>query len=254
MENYYDTKSDSAQKGNFIKLPEIIVALDTKELNFVTQLIDDIGDEVNYYKVGLESFVYFGHKIIDIIKSKNKKIFLDLKFHDIPNTVSNATLSAAELGVDIVNLHCQGGLQMLKAASEALLEFCHKRNIPKPLLIGVTLLTSLDINYLKEMKIGFESELHYVLHLAKIAKKANLDGVVSSALETKLIKENIGEDFITITPGIRPIFASLDDQKRVATPKDAVNMKTDFIVIGRPITKHSNPRQAVKLIKKEMSI
>jgi orotidine-5'-phosphate decarboxylase len=254
MENENKPENVCPQYNKPAKTPEIIVALDTRDLDFIKKLIDDLDKDITYYKVGLESFVYFGHKIIEIIKSKGKKIFLDLKFHDIPNTVSNSTISAAELGIDMVNLHCQGGLQMLKMASETLSEFCYKKNVAKPLLIGVTLLTSLDSNYLKEMKIGYKSELDYVLYLSEIAKKAKLDGVVSSALETRQIKEQLGENFLTITPGIRPKFASNDDQKRVVTPIDAVNMKTDFIVIGRPITKHNNPKYAVKLIKEEMSI
>ncbi len=232
--------------------PEIIVALDFKDIDSAKNIVDILEDEIAYYKVGLESFVSFGIELIDYLKSKNKKIFLDLKFHDIPNTVSSVALASLKYGVDIINLHIQGGLEMMKATVENLNEKCMKDNIKKPLVIGVTMLTSLDENYFKEYKLNFNNTLDYVLHLAALAKKSGLDGVVSSAMETKLIKDNLGKDFITVTPGIRPAFAVANDQKRVVTPKDAKNLGTDYMVIGRPITQSKNPVNAVKLIKEEL--
>ncbi|MDK2792894.1 MAG: orotidine-5-phosphate decarboxylase [Deferribacteres bacterium] len=234
------------------KKPEIIVALDTKDFDSAKKIVDAIGEKILYYKVGLESFVLFGHKLIEYLKLNDKKVFLDLKFHDIPNTVSGAVTSAAEIGIDILNLHCQGGFDMMKTASDNLKSYCEKRNILKPILIGVTLLTSLDSKYFSEMKLNWDSTEDYVGFLARSARDAGLDGVVSSAKEVKYIKQICGENFLTITPGIRPAFAGNDDQKRIVTPGDAVKLKTDFMVIGRPITKHENPALAVDMIKEEM--
>lgn len=234
------------------KTPEIIVALDTPDFDGAREIVRTIGSEIDYYKVGLESFVSFGHDLIDFLKNSNKKIFLDLKFHDIPNTVSKALIAGATLGVDIINLHTQGGFQMMKEGVESTSEYCMLKNIHKPMIIGVTLLTSLDETYFSEMGLSWENTLEYVKHLAKSAKSAGLDGVVSSAKETVCVKEVCGNDFVTVTPGIRPAFSGLDDQKRVVTPKDAYEMGTDFIVIGRPVTKDKNPDKIVRLIKEEM--
>jgi len=235
-----------------LKKPEIIVALDTKSFDAAQNLVKILGEKINYYKVGLESFVLFGHTLIDFLKKHGKKVFLDLKFHDIPNTVAGAITSAAEIGVDIINVHCQGGYEMMKKGSVELKEYCAKKGLVPPKLIGVTLLTSLDSKYLEEMKLNWSSTEEYVKHLAYNAFQAGLDGVVSSAQEVKTIKDICGTNFLTITPGIRPLFAVDNDQKRVVTPKDAYLLQTDYMVIGRPITKHENPALAVDLIKEEM--
>lgn len=234
------------------RTPEIIVALDVQSITEAKRVVDAIGDQINFYKVGLESFVSFGHELIDFLKKNNKKIFLDLKFHDIPNTVAKALIAGTNLGVDMINLHTQGGFVMMKETVEKTSEHCAKINIKKPLIIGVTLLTSLDQSYFSEIGLSWENIIDYVKHLAKSAKKAGLDGVVSSARETVAIKDVCGRQFITVTPGIRPAFAQLNDQKRVVTPKDAFDMGTDFIVVGRPITKDKNPDNIVRLIKEEM--
>jgi len=235
-----------------LKKPEIIVALDTKSLDSAQSLVKILGEKISYYKVGLESFVLFGHTLIDFLKKNEKKVFLDLKFHDIPNTVAGAVTSAAEIGIDIINIHCQGGIEMMKKASTDLKEYCTKKGIIPPKLIGVTLLTSLDSKYFEEMKLNWNSTEEYVKHLAYSAFKAGLDGVVSSAQEVRAVKDICGTDFLTITPGIRPSFAADNDQKRIVTPKDAYHLQTDYMVIGRPITKHENPALAVDLIKEEM--
>ena len=232
--------------------PEIIVALDFKDFDSAENIVEKLDNSIDYYKVGLEAFVSFGTELINLLKSKDKKIFLDLKFHDIPNTVSAVALASLKYGVDIINLHIQGGTEMMKTTVNAINEKCEKENIKKPLIIGVTLLTSLDTDYFKEYNINFDDTLEYVLHLAELAKNSGLDGVVSSAKETKAIKDKLGESFITVTPGIRPKFAVANDQKRVVTPKDAKELGTDFMVIGRPITQAKNPVEAVKLIKEEL--
>jgi len=232
--------------------PEIIVALDFDNVDAAKKIVKSAGDAVTWYKVGLELFVADGQRVIEFLKNEDKKIFLDLKFHDIPNTVTSAVLASLKYETDMVNMHTQGGPEMMKTTVEKIDEYCAKTGVARPLLIGVTLLTSLDEDYLKLNRIGFESSRDYVIHLAETAKKSGLDGVVSSAKETPFIKESVGKDFITVTPGIRPLTASVDDQKRVVTPKDAKDMGTDFIVIGRPVTKAEDPKKAAMEIREEM--
>jgi len=233
--------------------PEIIVALDFDNLDSAKAIVEKAEDAVTWYKVGLELFVSDGQRVIEYLKSKEKKIFLDLKFHDISNTVQKAVLASLKYETDMVNMHTQGGLEMMRTVVDNVNNFAEQKNISRPLLLGVTLLTSLDESYLQAMKIGFSSSRDYVLHLASVAKEAGLDGVVSSAKETPFIKENLGSSFMTVTPGIRPAEASVDDQKRVVTPYDAKQMGTDFIVIGRPVTQADDPKRAAMAIVEEMS-
>ncbi len=227
---------------------EIIAALDFDDINKAKELVKKVGSNIFYYKVGLELFVSSGPSIIDWLKSENKKVF-----HDIPNTASRAVSAAANYGADIINIHTQGGKQMMQKCVEELQNECSRKNLAKPLLIGVTVLTSLDDNHLIEYSINDFSAAGYVLKLAGFAKECGLDGVVSSAKETKIIKENLGSDFITVTPGIRPAGADITDQKRVVTPKDALHLGSDYIVIGRPITAAKDPAYAAELILKEIN-
>jgi orotidine-5'-phosphate decarboxylase len=232
--------------------PEMIVALDFDNLDSAKKIVESAADAVTWYKVGLELFVSDGQRVIEYLKNKEKKIFLDLKFHDIPNTVTNAVLASLKYETDMVNMHTQGGPEMMKTTVDKINEHCAKANVARPLLIGVTLLTSLDEAYLKLNKMDFATSRDFVIHLAQTAKASGLDGVVSSAQETPFIKDAVGKEFITVTPGIRPATASVDDQKRVVTPKDAKDMGTDFIVIGRPVTKADDPKKAAMEIKEEM--
>jgi orotidine-5'-phosphate decarboxylase len=232
--------------------PEIIVALDYSDIKPVKDIVTKIGNSVSWYKVGLELFVSCGQEALEFLKSENKNIFLDLKFHDIPNTVAGALHSSLKYGVDMVNVHAQGGVEMMKTAADSMREECLKRNVKVPLVIAVTLLTSLDEKYLHKYNIGFNTTADYVLHLAKTVQEAGLDGVVSSAKETGIIKSALGTDFITVTPGIRPLDSSVDDQKRVVTPADAKKLGTDYIVVGRPITKAEDPYLAACRISEEM--
>ncbi|MDR2401444.1 MAG: orotidine-5'-phosphate decarboxylase, partial [Deferribacteraceae bacterium] len=173
-----------------------------------------------------------------------KKVFLDLKLHDIPNTVRGALLASLRYGADIIDIHIQGGKQMLAACADAAQEYSAKSGT-SPKIIGVTLLTSLSEDYLEDYGIS-SSPLGYVLKLAKFAKDARLDGVVSSARESRDIKKLCGKDFITVTPGIRLNSGSWDDQKRAVTPQDAVQAGADYIVVGRPITRSPDPSRAVE--------
>jgi len=232
--------------------PEIIVALDFDNVDSAKKIVESAGDAVTWYKVGLELFVADGQRTIEYLKKMDKKIFLDLKFHDIPNTVNSAVMASLKYETDMVNMHTQGGPEMMSTVVSQIDEYCAKKSVQRPLLIGVTLLTSLDESYLRLMKLGFDTSRDFVLHLAETAKNSGLDGVVSSAQETPFIKEALGDSFLTVTPGIRPASASLDDQKRVVTPKDAKNMGTDYIVIGRPVTKAADPKKAALAIKGEM--
>ncbi|KAA0258038.1 orotidine-5'-phosphate decarboxylase [Deferribacter autotrophicus] len=227
--------------------PEIIVALDFADFEQAKSIINKLEDEITYYKVGLEAFVSIGNSIIDYLKNKNKKVFLDLKFHDIPNTVKKASIAAAKLNIDMFNIHIQGGKKMISETVSAVKEINSS-----VIILGVTLLTSLDKNYFNEFNIKFNNETEYVLHLAKIGKLAGLDGVVSSAKETPIIKNQLGDDFLTVTPGIRLASNDINDQKRVVTPKDAKNMGTDYIVVGRPITQADDPKKAAMIFKEEL--
>lgn len=232
--------------------PEIIVALDFDNVDAAKKIVESAGNAVSWYKVGLELFVSDGQRVIEYLKGQEKKIFLDLKFHDIPNTVTKSVLASLKYETDMVNMHVQGGPEMMQTTVDKIDDYCAKTGVVRPFLIGVTLLTSLDEEYLKLNKLGFKTSRDFVIHLAETAKKSGLDGVVSSAQETPFIKDTVGKDFITVTPGIRPQTASVDDQKRVVTPKDAKDMGTDFIVIGRPVTQAQDPKKAAMMIREEM--
>ncbi|MEO2065761.1 MAG: orotidine-5'-phosphate decarboxylase [Desulfurobacteriaceae bacterium] len=229
----------------------LIVALDFDGKEKALKLVKELGDSVKYYKVGLELFSRAGIDVVREISSMGKKVFLDLKYHDIPNTVKSAARVAVEARVFMYNLHALGGFELMREVAEFNREYAEKLGIERPLLIAVTVLTSMKEEDLKE--VGIEKPLEdEVLRLAELAKRAGLDGVVCSAKEVSLIKNNLGKDFITVTPGIRPLWAAKDDQKRVVTPKMAKELGTDFIVVGRPITRAENPKEAAERILEEL--
>tara|TARA_B110000444_G_scaffold70694_1_gene66432 strand:+ start:571 stop:1254 length:684 start_codon:yes stop_codon:yes gene_type:complete len=196
-------------------------------------------------KIGSQLFTSSGPKIIKELDSKGFEIFLDLKFHDIPNTVYEAVRSAADLGVWMINVHASGGKNMLEASKNALIDFDEP-----PLLIAVTLLTSLSENSIQE--IGLNNLSEQVLRLAKLSHECELDGVVCASSDTVIIKQEFGKEFITVTPGIRPDQSNLNDQSRVSTPSEAVKNGSDFLVIGRPITESDDPAGALKDIYKQI--
>lgn len=232
---------------------EQIIALDYNTYEDARAMVDRLGDAVDWFKVGLELFVGAGPQIVSYIKERNKKVFLDLKFHDIPNTAAKASVAALGYGVDMLNMHAQGGVEMMKTTAELVNEACAKQNIKRPLLLAVTVLTSLDMDHLTRYGIAAENTGDYVVRLASFTKEAGLDGVVSSAKETPLIKAALGSSFITVTPGIRPAGTDVNDQKRVVTPADAKAMGTDYIVVGRPVTHAVDPVRAALAIKEELS-
>lgn len=225
----------------------IICALDTKDIEQAKNLAILLKDNVSMVKCGLEFFTKNGSEGIREVSSTGLDIFLDLKFHDIPNTVAEAIRSAVSLDVSIITIHTLGGKAMMQAAAQAAKEESEKLGKKKPIIVGVTILTSMDDQELQGIGIN-RATTGQVEILAKLAQESGLDGIVCSPHEIKLVKETCGNDFITVVPGIRPASSSSDDQKRVMTPKEAVNNGADYIVIGRPITKSDDPKKSAKEI------
>ncbi len=224
---------------------KIIVALDVPTKEEALAIVDELGDKVGAYKIGMQLYNACGPEIIEEVTKRKGRIFLDLKFHDIPNTVASAARVAANLGVYMFNVHACGGSTMMKAAADALKEEAAKLGVERPLLIAVTVLTSMNEEELQG-EVGISRSLNeQVAAMAKLAKDCGLDGVVASAKEIKLIREACGDDFLIVTPGIRPRDAAADDQKRIKTPGEAVADGADYLVIGRPITKAADRTAAV---------
>lgn len=214
---------------------KIIVALDFPQQVSAMVLVDQLDPRLCRLKVGKELFTAAGPSFVKLLVAKGFDVFLDLKFHDIPNTVAKAVIAVADLGVWMTNVHACGGSRMMRAAKQALVE---RRS--DMLLIGVTVLTSMEDEDLAEVSVE-RSVDDQVLHLATLAKEANLDGVVCSAQEARLLKSSFGGTFNLVTPGVRLAGAGADDQRRVTTPVEAVSLGSDYLVIGRPITQSPNP-------------
>lgn len=225
---------------------KLIVALDTKSLDEAASLVDKLIPEVKIFKVGLGLFTLYGYAAVEMVKDKGGKVFLDLKFHDIPNTVASAVISASNLGIFMLNVHTLGGSEMMRKAAEAV-----KGLSERPLILGVTVLTSMDQKAINE--VGIEKSIEEeVLNLATMARDAGLDGVVASPQETSAIRKKLGKDFIIVTPGVRPEWAARGDQRRVATPSSAIKAGADYIVVGRPIIESGNPVEAARKVIEEM--
>lgn len=226
---------------------KIIIALDFNNIEEVLAFVNTISPNECRLKVGKELFTAYGPQIIQELHKKGFEVFLDLKFHDIPNTVYKAIKVAANLGVWMVNVHASGGREMMEKACQAVEESTHK-----PLLIAVTILTSLSQEAVAE--IGYSKSLtEQALHLAKLSHECGLDGVVCSAHEASLIKSNTNDNFLTITPGIRLLDSKTDDQTRIMTPQNAVANGADYLVIGRPITQAENPSEVLQNINQVIS-
>lgn len=226
--------------------PRIIVALDHPSAHEALALINRLGAADYGVKVGKELFTREGPALVRELVAAGRPVFLDLKFHDIPNTVAAACEAAAELGVWMINVHASGGRAMLRAARAALENFERR-----PLLVAVTVLTSLDAAALGEVGVN-DAPAQQVARLARLAHDCGLDGVVCSPQEIAAVKAACGHAFLTVTPGIRPAEASLDDQQRVATPASAVRAGGDHLVIGRPITRAADPALALAAIAREI--
>lgn len=225
----------------------IIVALDFPSVNKAQTLVSQLEPDRCRLKVGKELFTRSGPQFIESLQQQGYQVFLDLKYHDIPNTVAAACRAAADLGVWMVNVHTLGGARMMEAAAEAL-----SRYQSAPLLIGVTVLTSMGKNDLIE--VGLQgSPADNVARLASLAKVSGLNGVVCSPQEVTMLRKSMGEDFELITPGIRPAWAVKGDQTRITTPSQAVEQGSDYLVIGRPITAASDPLEALAKIEAEIN-
>ena len=229
----------------------LIVALDVSTMDAMKSIVSSLGDSVSFYKVGMELFYAEGDQTVRYLQEHGKHVFLDLKLHDIPNTVAHGVSSLTRLGANLITIHGQGGPIMMKAAAEAARESAEKLGIERPKLLAITVLTSFDDE--SWTSIGGQLPIaDQVIRLAKLAKESGMDGVVCSALEARMIRDACGPEFLIVTPGIRPSFAATNDQKRVATPASALQDGASRLVIGRPITQAENPREAVRLIIEEM--
>ncbi|AJQ99614.1 Orotidine 5'-phosphate decarboxylase [Enterobacteriaceae bacterium bta3-1] len=221
----------------------ILVALDYADKNAALAFVDNIDPRDCRLKVGKEMFTLYGPQLVSELQQRGFEIFLDLKFHDIPNTVAHAVAAAAELGVWMVNVHASGGARMMSAAREALVPF----GKDAPLLIAVTVLTSMEAEDLRGIGIE-QSPADYAERLAKLTKACGLDGVVCSAHEATRLKNSCGKDFKLVTPGIRPEGSAAGDQRRIMTPVEAVKAGVDYMVIGRPITQSAAPAETLRSI------
>jgi orotidine-5'-phosphate decarboxylase len=214
----------------------LMVALDVPTREDAITLAGKTGEHVAYFKVGSRLFTAEGPELVRDLKASGYGVFLDLKFHDIPNTVAEAAQAATSLGVDFFDVHAAGGTAMMKAAVEASAEEAEKRGIVRPRILAITVLTSMS------------STVDEVLALAERAKEAGVHGIVSSAWEAKAIRAELGDDFLIVTPGIRPAWAAYNDQRRVATPEVAIANGADYIVVGRPIRSADDPAEAARKI------
>ena len=226
----------------------MIVALDVPDWQAAQNLVDELYPVVDFFKIGMELFTAEGPRTIEGIKAVGGKVFLDLKYHDIPNTVKGAVAAAARLGVDMLTIHASGGTAMLEAAANA------AALVPNPpILLGVTLLTSIDGETL-ENELQIREELgEYVIHLGEIAIESGLQGIVASPREVKGLRQALGREPVIVTPGIRPSWETMGVQKRVASPEEALSLGASYLVIGRPITAASDPRAAAKRILHSLS-
>jgi len=226
----------------------VVIALDFNNETDVLALVKKLDASQCRLKVGKELFTYCGPQLVRKLTDRGFDVFLDLKFHDIPNTVAKAVSAAADLGVWMVNVHVSGGVEMMRRATEAISG--HKN---RPLLIGVTVLTSTSQDDLDQL--GIDGEIpQRVLNYARLAKTAGLDGVVCSAQEAPIIRSELGDDFVLVTPGIRPTGSSADDQHRIVTPGDAIKDGSSYLVVGRPITKSDNPVSSLEKINTEVEL
>ena len=224
---------------------KIFVALDVESKAKALEIVSDLKGLGACFKIGKQLFTSTGPELVREIVAMGEDVFLDLKYHDIPNTVAKAGAAAAELGVKIFNVHASGGRKMMEAVRSEM----DKLQNP-PLVLAVTILTSLGEDDIRE--VGFDRTIpEQIAKLAKLAQDSGMDGVVASPLEIELIRETCGKDFKILTPGIRPAFAAVNDQKRIATPAEALRKGADYLVIGRPITAAENRREAFLKILEE---
>lgn len=231
---------------------KLIVALDVDEAYYACQLAERLKPWVGMFKVGMQLFYSQGPAVVEALQQMGAKVFLDLKLHDIPRTVASASRALTRLGVSMFNVHAAGGADMMRAAVESAWEEAAARNLKRPLVIAVTVLTSID-QPIFARELGFNgSILERVVAWASLAKKCGLDGVVASAHEAAAIRQACGPNFLIVTPGIRPAGAQVGDQKRVTTPASALKAGATHLVVGRPVTGAPDPIEAVKSLLGEI--
>ncbi|MGQ9646020.1 MAG: orotidine-5'-phosphate decarboxylase [Thermodesulfobacteriota bacterium] len=238
------TKTDPKEK--------IIFALDVEHFSEAQRWVNLLKDHVGMFKVGKQLFTHAGPKVIDMIRKKGQKVFLDLKYHDIPNTVAKAGAEATKLEVSMFNLHALGGFEMMKKTVEVSRAVAKDLGLPRPLILAITVLTSMDEDGIKE--VGIQGPIpEEVGRLALLSMQAGLDGVVASPKEIEIIRDRCGEKFLIVTPGIRHPSEKKDDQKRTLSPKEAIAAGADYLVIGRPIKEAKDPLEAVQKIIEDIS-
>lgn len=235
-----------------MKPNKLIVALDVDSVEQARRLVAQLRDVVGMFKVGSQLFTAAGPELVREIVSGGNKVFLDLKFHDIPNTVAAAAVEATRLGVSIFNVHASGGSEMMERTAHAVAETTQKEQLSKPAVIAVTLLTSANEATLREIGIDAQPD-KLVTHLAQMAASAGLDGVVASAMEVPVIRTATAPEFLIVTPGVRPAGTTAGDQKRITTPREAIERGADYIVVGRPILKAPDPVLAAAQIIQEIT-
>jgi orotidine-5'-phosphate decarboxylase len=230
----------------------LIFALDVDSFEEAQVWVKKLHTKVGFFKVGKQLFTRCGPEIIQMIRAEGGDVFLDLKYHDIPNTVAKAGVEACRLGAKMFDVHALGGLEMMQQTVKEVDIWCKANNSPRPIMLAITILTSSTEETLQ--KVGIDRPVtDMVPRLAALAKEAGFDGVVASPKEVGLIRQACGPEFTIVTPGIRPAFASLDDQKRVTTPADAISNSADYLVIGRPISAAADPVAAADLILEEIA-
>ncbi|MBF0556752.1 MAG: orotidine-5'-phosphate decarboxylase [Nitrospirae bacterium] len=232
----------------------LCLALDVDRLSDAKRLVEALRDRVTMFKIGFQLFTREGPEAVQAVLRLGGRVFLDLKYHDIPNTVANAAREAVNMGVYMFNVHASGGSEMMRAAVEGAAEQSQKNNAPMPVILAVTVLTSLNDKILTDELNVNNTLSHHVTHLAALAKASGLGGVVASSREITAIRKCCGRDFAILTPGIRPPWIKdADDQKRTATPADAIRLGADYIVVGRPILKADDPAAAADKILRDMA-
>lgn len=234
---------------------QLWLALDVSDENDAIKYVKMLKDDVDVFKIGLELFTRGGCSIIEEIKKYDCQVFLDLKFHDIPNTVAKAVKNIVRHGVDYFDVHASGGTDMMKAAVESAHEESERLSLPNiPKILAITLLTSIDSGSLRKLSLEYEPE-QLVGRWAKLAKQCGLDGVVSSIKEVDIIKKECGENFLTVTPGIRLVESDKEgDQLRIGTPKHAAELNAYAIVVGRPILNSNSPLDTIKIIRNQLEV
>ena len=242
-----------ASERPFDNRKKLVIALDVESAVEAVSLVRDLNPYVGAFKIGLQLFTAEGPQFVRQLVEAGAKIFLDLKFHDIPNTVAKASAEAARLGVWMFNVHAGGGSEMMRTAFNEILNTCERESIQRPKMIAVTVLTSSNHETLRETGVANETESQ-VLRLARLTAECGLDGVVASPRELASVRSGIDRsDFLIVTPGIRPVFATNDDQKRVMTPGEAIREGASHLVIGRPVTAAHDRVEAVERIIEEIS-